>query len=125
VNVRVFASVNAPLNVHEPPIPFRIIEHGIVTPLVDMVLPVVVDVNVCVPVVFQTVPDATDNDPLMLCAPVPVNVSPPAGKAETVKLTTVVDAVVTVVAPTENPELASKMALSAEVGADEETAPAM
>jgi hypothetical protein len=98
---------------------------AITTPLVEIVLPVEVDVNVWFPVAFQTVPDATDNEPLMLCVPVPVNVIPPADTAETVRLTTVVADVVTVVATVENPELASKIALSAEVGADEETAPAM
>jgi len=55
--------VNALPSVHPPPAPLNVTAPEIVTPLVVIVLPVVVDENVIAPVEFHTVPANKDIEP--------------------------------------------------------------
>ena len=65
---------------HPPPTPSNVIEPFIVVPFVVIVLPVVVELNVIVPVLVQTVPATNDIDPdIARVGVVPVaNVTVPA-----------------------------------------------
>ena len=58
--------VKALPNVQPPPKPLRSTDPDIETPLVVIVLPVVVELNVTLPVELQTVPASKDIEPAML-----------------------------------------------------------
>lgn len=66
VAVRKEESVSALKSVHPPPAPLKVTLPFMVTPFVVTVLPVVVDVNVIVPVEFHTVPARRVIDPATL-----------------------------------------------------------
>ena len=61
----VLDNVNALPNVHPPPTPLNTIKVLMVTPLVVMVFPVVVALNVMAPVELHTVPATKDIEPLI------------------------------------------------------------
>ena len=72
--------VSALPSVHRPPTPLNVTKAEIVTPFVVIVFPVVVALNVTVPVALHTAPAISDIDPLTAnVGPVPVaNVTVPA-----------------------------------------------
>jgi len=70
--------VSALPSVHEPPTPLNVIFPDIITPFVVTVLPVVVALNVRLPVASHTVPASNDIEPLIAIVPVLVNVYVPA-----------------------------------------------
>jgi len=80
VTVNVLLVVNALPSVHPPPTPLNVTAPAIDTPFVVTVLPVVVALNVMVPVLLHTVPASKDIDPLIASVGlVPVaNVTVPA-----------------------------------------------
>ena len=73
-------AVRALPSVHSPPEPFNVIFDTAekLVPLVVIVLPVVVALNVILPEAFQTVPATKDIDPLIASVPLLVNVTVPA-----------------------------------------------
>ena len=128
VNVFVAPIVSAEPSVQAPPTPFSVVATPIVTPLVVIVLPVVVALNVNVPAVFVTEklvawlvhePDTVSVDEAIASVIAPSN----AVGLPTLKSLQSAPETVTVNAPVPVFELASKNTLSTAVGADAPAVP--
>jgi len=125
VNVVVIVVVSADPKVHPPPTPLNVTAPPNETPLVVIVLPVVVALNVVVPVYVRVKFVAWKVKlPLTVKPTVPAKVITPSSP-EAVKLlqTGVTVAIVTVNMPVPTLELASKNTSSAAVGTDAPNAP--
>ena len=77
VVVRVTPVLNALPKLHAPATPSNVTGAFIVTPLVVMVLPLDIELNVMTPVAFQTVPASNNIEPELVRVPVEVNVTGP------------------------------------------------